>query len=271
MDYKTYKPHADLEAIVSCYWSLQVPASPQPQKQRIIPDGKIEMAFILGDDIKRYTSETAFILQPRAMVLGQTMEPFYIEPTGFVDTFAVSFFPDGFAPFVTLPIKDLVNKETPIAQLFAEQEAVQLEQQIIAAGATAERIEIVNHFLLKKLKKQSMVNSIVQSTIETLLSTKGSSPISTILKQNPSKRRQLERKFAKQTGLSPKQLGKLIRLQSALKIMLNAPEENLTQIAHESAYYDQAHFSKDFKEFTGVSPKDFLGHEAMALSSLIYK
>jgi hypothetical protein len=40
------------------------------------------MAFILGDDIKRYTSQDEFILQPRAMVLGQTIEPFYIEPSG---------------------------------------------------------------------------------------------------------------------------------------------------------------------------------------------
>lgn len=92
MDYQTYEPHTDLKSLISCYWTLEVPMQTEPQKQRIVPDGCIEMAFILGDDIKRYTSENEFILQPRSMVLGQTIEPFYIEPTGFVKTFLLSDF-----------------------------------------------------------------------------------------------------------------------------------------------------------------------------------
>jgi transcriptional regulator GlxA family with amidase domain len=86
-----------------------------------------------------------------------------------------------------------------------------------------------------------------------------------------SKRRQLERKFKKHIGVSPKQLGKVIRLQTALKMLLNEETESLTHIAYESEYYDQAHFIKDFKEFTGTNPKDFLGNENMSLSALFYK
>ena len=53
--------------------------------------------------------------------------------------------------------------------------------------------------------------------------------------------------------------------------MLNKEPENLTNIAYESEYFDQAHFIKDFKEFTGINPKKFLGNENMALSTLFYK
>ncbi|MGK6352441.1 DUF6597 domain-containing transcriptional factor [Parapedobacter sp. DT-150] len=84
MNYQTFQPHPDLAPLVKCYWTLEVPADTDSQRQRIIPDGCIEMAFTLGDDIKRCTSENEFILQPRALVLGQTIEPFYIEPTGYV-------------------------------------------------------------------------------------------------------------------------------------------------------------------------------------------
>lgn len=271
MNYQTYEPHSDLKSLVSCYWTLDVPKQPEPQKQRIVPDGCIEMAFILGDDIKRFTSENEFILQPRAMILGQTIEPFYIVPTGFVKTFAVRFYPYGFTNFASKPISNLANKETPIIQLFGIKDANDLEQKIIKAKNTEQRIDIIEKFLLNRLNDDNMINTIVKNTVDSLLSANGSISIHSILKDNLSKRRQLERNFKKQIGVSPKQLGKVIRLQTALKMLLNQKSENLTDIAYKSDYFDQAHFIKDFKEFTGINPKEFLAHKNLALSALFYK
>lgn len=271
MNYQTYQPHPNLKSLVNFYWTLEVPADKNSQKQRIVPDGCIEMAFILGDDIKRYISEDDFVLQPRAMILGQPLEPFYIEPVGYVNTFSVSFYPYGFANFISEPIKNLVNKETSIHHLFDEVDARELEQKIIDAQDTRQRINIIEAFLFDKLNHDTTMDAIVKSTIDILLSSKGSAPINEIVKKDSSKRRQLERKFRKQIGLSPKQLGKIIRLQSALKMLLSEKKESLATIAYESEYYDQAHFIRDFREFTGASPKDFLGNKNMALSSLFYK
>lgn len=271
MNYQTYQPHPDLKPLVSCYWTLEVPVTNDTQRQRIIPDGTIEMAFILGDDIKRYTSKDDFIIQPRSMVLGQTIDPFYIEPTGYVNTFAIRFYPYGFANFVAVPLRDLANKETAIEMLFGKNITTKLEQDIIQATDVKQRIEIIELFLLNILSKQETVNSIVKTTIDTLLSTKGKTSISDILKNDLSKRRQLERMFARQIGVSPKQLAKVIRFQSAIKMLINEDGENLTTIAYESDYYDQAHFNKDFKEYTGISPKDFLGNQNMTLSTIFYK
>lgn len=271
MDYQTFQPHLHLASLISCYWTLEVPADHNSQKQRIVPDGCIEMAFILGDDIKRYTSGNQFILQPRAMVLGQTIEPFYIEPTGYVNTFAIRFYPYGFANFVTEPIKNLANKETPLGLLFDATIASELEQKIIKAKDAEERIDIVEEFFLERLNDQSTVENIVKRTVDALLLAKGNTSIKTILQEDLSKRRQLERKFVKQIGVSPKQLGKLIRLQTALKMLINKEEESLTSIAYKSEYYDQSHFIKDFKELTGTNPKEFLGNENMTLSALFYE
>ena len=271
MDYQTFEPHSDLKSFVNCYWTLEVPKQPEPQKQRIVPDGCIEMAFILGDDIKRYTSENEFILQPRAMVIGQIIKPFYIEPTGFVKTFAVRFYPYGFANFVSEPISNLINKETPINKLFEKETADNLEQKVISAENTEQRISIIKKFLLKGLNEEKTIDKIVKNTVDSLLSTKGTSSINSILKNDLSKRRQLERNFKKQIGVSPKQLGKVIRLQTALKMMLDPESEKLTDIAYQSEYFDQAHFIKDFREFTGINPKELLTNENLILSALFYK
>jgi hypothetical protein len=271
MNYQTFQPCADLQSLVKCYWTLEVPAEANPERQRIVPDGCIEMAFILGDDIKRFTSDHDFILQPRAMVLGQTLEPFYIQPTGYVNTFAVRFYPFGFANFVSSPISNLANKETALEKLFGEADSNRLEREMIAAVDTHERIEIVEKFLLGKLSQPSTIDQIVKTTIDTLLATKGSTPINSIVQDDLSKRRQLERKFLKQIGISPKQLGKVIRLQAALNLLLHQKKQTLTEIAYESEYYDQAHFIKDFKEFTGTNPNEFLTDRQMMLSTIFYR
>ena len=103
------------------------------------------------------------------------------------------------------------------------------------------------------------------------MAAKGSTPINTLLKNDPARRKQLERKFHKQVGLSPKQLGKIIRIQAALKLLLSRQNESLTHIAYESEYFDQAHFIRDFKDFTGINPKDFLDNNNLALTSLFSK
>lgn len=270
MNYQTFEPHADLASVVKCYWTLEVPLEPQAPKQRIVPDGCLEMIFILGDNMKRYLSENEFIIQPRAIVVGQITEPFVIQPTGYVHCFAVRFYPFGFANFVNTPIKRLADKETPIAQLFDETLAEKLAQDIIRAVNDQERVTIVEAFLLNKFNEKAVIDHVVKTTIEMLWLTKGSTSINNILRDEPSKRRQLERKFFKQVGLSPKQLGKVIRLQAALKMLLTQRTENLTRIAYDSEYYDQAHFNRDFKELTGINPKDFLENDKMQLSTVFY-
>jgi hypothetical protein len=270
MNYQTFQPQPDLSALVKFYWTLEVPFDPNNQKQKIIPDGCIEMTFNLKDKIKRYVSENDFIIHPDSMVMGQRTKSYFIEPLGDVNSFAICFYPYGFANFVGTPLEKLVDIETPIESLFGEIPAKVLEQKIVQATSTQERIEVIEMFLLDKLNQNATIEDLVKTTVDSLLATNGSSPINQILKDQLSKRRQLERNFKKQIGISPKQLGRVLRLQAALKMLLS-DKKSLTNIAYETEYFDQAHFIKDFKEFIGTTPKEFLGNENMALSTLFYQ
>lgn len=271
MNYQTFKPRPNLMPIVKCFWTLEVPAQKNPQRQIILPDGCVDMCFILGDDIKRYTSDDDFVIQPRQMLLGQITKRFFIEPTGNVNTFAIRFYPYGFVNFIDVPFNELVNKETSLNKLFGDEKAERLSQKIIQANTTNDRIDIVEKFLIGELHNKATIDNIVKSTIDTMFLVKGSKSVNAILKDDLTKRRQLERKFIKQIGLSPKQLSKIIRLQATLQLLLNQTKGTLTSIAYENEYYDQAHFIKDFKEFTGITPKQFLTNDKMVLSSLLYK
>jgi AraC-like DNA-binding protein len=241
MNYQTFVPHPELSPIVKCYWTLEVQAEKDVQRQLIVPDGCIEMIFILGDDVRRFTSENDYIIQPRQMVMGQITEPFYVQPTGYVNSFAVRFYPFGFSNFVSGSIKELANKETPLGELFGDGVVAELTDNIQRAADTLGRIKVAEDFLLKRLTDGRTVDVIVKKTVDAIFTTGGKVAINTIVEDNPAQRRQMERKFIKQVGVSPKQLGKMIRLQSALKVLLNQQFGSLTDIAYESNYYDQAY------------------------------
>jgi methylphosphotriester-DNA--protein-cysteine methyltransferase len=256
MDYKTYQPDSGLLNYVRCYWTLESPKEKVPQKQRIVPDGCMEMIFHYGHLYQQYTPEGSTVLQPRCFVFGQVTRPLEIEPTGETGVFAVRFLPEGFAAFATFPLGDMENRAVPLQELFAE-EGIALEKEILNALNTEERIRLVERFLQHKLITPESVHQIVSSSVETMMKLKGQVSVDELTDNLKINRRQLERKFLLVVGLSPKQLSKIIRLQSVLKIMADLQFTSLTSIAYQGDYYDQAHFIKDFKEFTGMSSKKF--------------
>lgn len=267
MDYQTFEIIAELNAFVKCAWTLESPALAVEQKQRIVPDGCMEMIFHYGDLYRQYQNDEEYIIQPRCFVFGQITLPLDIAPSGATGIFAVRFNPDGFLPFSQLNAQQMENRAVPLAELFGGI-GLRLEEEVLTAKSTTERIRIVETFLLDKLRETETANNVVKSCVNAMLNLNGQVNVGHLSEQLKINRRQLERKFAANVGLSPKQLNKIIRLQTALKMLLEKRFDNLTDLAYEASYYDQAHFIKDFKEFTGLSPKKFYAAN-LQLSALL--
>ncbi|MBA4849317.1 helix-turn-helix transcriptional regulator [Emticicia sp. BO119] len=259
MNYKTYKPCSELKPFIKCYWTLLAPEEVKPQKQRIVPDGCMEMIFHCGSLFKQYLKGDNYLIQPRSFVFGQITEALDIEPLGETAIFSVRFLPDGFNAFATIPVGLMENRAVSLQELFGI-DGIVLENKILQAETTERRIAIAEAFLLQKLITPESINQLIKSSVEMIVRLGGQLSVDELSENVQINRRQLERKFSAIIGLSPKQLSKIIRLQAALKLLSTQNTENLTTIAYESNYYDQAHFIKDFKDFTGVSPKQFYAH-----------
>lgn len=68
-----------------------------------------------------------------------------------------------------------------------------------------------------------------------------------------------ERHFAEQVGSSPKMFARVVRFNKAIAAKMNNFRLSWTSIAHDCGYYDQMHFIRDFRDFSGTTPRDFLG------------
>ncbi len=260
MKTKIVEPSSDLKAFVQCYWTLESIKEETPKKNTIVPDGTMKLIFHYGDTYKHHPKNGKSIILPNCFLIGQLTKPYVVEPIGVTGTFVVRFQPNGFLPFTTIPIKEMENKAIPLSQLFGEA-GNNLSENILNANSTSERIERIESFLVERLSHQQTIDNIVKSTVDTILNANGQFSVNAFSKQNSINRRQLTRKFSSTIGLSPKQLSKTIRIQASLKALLKKEVTSLTDLAYQNDYFDQAHFIKDFKEFTGLTPKEFYGDD----------
>ena len=266
MNYETYPTSPDLAPLVKCYWSLEFQASPILKKQTIVPDGCMELIVHVGDLYQQFLPDGSRIIQPRSFVFGQLSRSLEIAPTGRTGIIAARFHPDGFTHMTPIALVEMENKAVALDELFGEA-GIQLEQNILDAANTLERIELLEAFILSRLNIPEAIDRVVKSSVDLLVTMEGQVNVERIAGQLNVNRRQLERKFSTTVGLSPKQLSKIIRLQATLKKLNQDPETNLTDLAYQYGYFDQSHFIKDFKEFTGISPKQFFA-EHLKLSGL---
>lgn len=70
--------------------------------------------------------------------------------------------------------------------------------------------------------------------------------------------RHIHRLFLAHMGYSPKLYSRIIRFQSAMTEMMASPERNNSDFIKHLGYSDQAHFQREFKEFTGLTPRQFI-------------
>jgi AraC-like DNA-binding protein len=255
-----FEPNNDLKDFVKCYWTLEGDKENTPLKNTIVPDGTMKLIFHYGDTYKHHPNNGESIILPKCFLIGQLTKPYVVEPMGITGSFVVRFHPNGFLPFSTIPIKEMENTAVSLDKLFGEN-GKEIGQNILNAKTTSERINLIETFLLERLKEKQTIDNVVKSTIDTILNTNGQLSITEHSKKSNVNRRHLTRKFSTAIGLSPKQLSKTIRLQAVLKKLLTEEVTSLTDLAYENEYFDQAHFIKDFKEFTGLTPKEFYGDD----------
>lgn len=256
MDYKTFPPPTSLSSFVKCFWSLEAPSSREPEKQIIAPDGCMEMIIHFGDLYLQFLEDGSQIVQPRSFVFGQITTPLVIAPSGVSGIVAARFLPEGFAPFSSMPASEMNNRAVPLQELYGD-EGFQLEKSVLALSLNEERVAHMKNFLIRKLTATSAFDALAKETFNLLMKSKGQISVDSLVAHLQISRRQLERRLSTAIGLGPKQLSRIVRLQSVLKQMGKNQHSSLTELAHGAGYFDQAHFIKDFKEFTGVSPKRF--------------
>ncbi len=180
----------------------------------------------------------------------------------------VRFKPGGLAAFSKVPVSEILNQVLPAEYLFGDsvhewiarlQGSVQAEDQI----------KILDGFLAKAIRYEPAEWSLVSRTVNFIRTSRDNISIGEICRENQAYYKKLERKFLQMVGYTPKNYYRIIRFNRTIREMAFR-KNSLTNIGYECGFYDQAHFIKDFRLFTGTTSSLFRKEDHFMADFLIH-
>ncbi len=253
MNYEIRRPRQSLELYIESIWvqeDLRNAAFENFRPTRILPRGTIELLFHYRDPYVHIEEERAEF-EPKFYISGQKTRPIEVSATGQTGIIIVNFHPWGAAPFFRFPLDELTDA-------FLEMNLVMktdtVENRVQEAPGTTARVEIIQDFLAGLLDGDRR-DELVMESVHKINRAQGNVSIEKIADDLHLSRRQFQRRFSKNIGMSPKAFANVIRFQKA--IYYKRQGMDWSEITFRCGYYDQAHFIKECGRFSGLSAKNF--------------
>jgi len=127
-----------------------------------------------------------------------------------------------------------------------------LEEQINLSKDVSQMISVTENMILSRMKNYSS-HTLDKPILQII-----QDPIQPSFNYDDLGQRRIEQRFKKEVGISPKLFHRTLRVNVAIQKMISNPHHSLTDICYRSGFYDQSHFIRDFKKFTGGTPSEFM-------------
>ncbi|MCE6990187.1 helix-turn-helix transcriptional regulator [Dyadobacter sp. CY323] len=177
----------------------------------------------------------------------------------------IQFKEGGAAAFLHLPIHELFELNVSLDHFFKHSELNAFQEQLEAADSVQDKVNMVQQFFISRLRYQKPDLLIAHSVQEI----KGANGILNVKQLSDNLHISLdafEKRFRKVVGTTPKQYADIVRMKAVIaRAQVAGP---ITDAALDAGFFDQSHFIRHFKTFTGQTPKDFF-HATEQANSLI--
>lgn len=171
-----------------------------------------------------------------------------------IGTVLIFFTETGFIHFASHPANELFNLSLSLDNIFEKSKVNEVEEKLAVATTDNHRIKIVEQFLLSQLKGIQTDKLIVEA-VKLIYQSNGTIRIKELNEKLFISQSPFEKRFRKIVGTTAKKFASIIRFNAVLNNLNET--KSLTEICYENNFFDQAHFIKDFKQFTGDTPENF--------------
>lgn len=244
---------AQLQPWVQLYWSLRIPAdSGEVQSHALYPDGgsNLTIEFTPGQLPKAWLQYAPKLTHSRFRA-GQQLLSVRFQPTGAFQLLGIS------PAELTAPQLDL--------QLANIAGLSQLLDLLAGQNDVAAQINAIECWLLGLAEAIISGQQLVLHSLQLLQ--QPAADLQHLYQQLPKSRRQYERRFKLETGLSPAQLQLMLKVRLARFILSQNPAAELASVAQQAGFYDQAHLHQHFYRLTGQTPGQYKKRKMAQISN----
>lgn len=208
-----------------------------------IPNGCMDILFI----IDKYGS--------RMELLGSSVEVKKIQRFPNARYFGIRLKPGMYLSYQNMTLRDATNQEFFFEAIDSDLEI--FFQKLDRAHCLSEKIVLFHRFFDAYISATE-VNPLTGYILSEINLSQGNVRIHTLADELHYSERHISRIFQDSMGITPKTFARIVRFQNVIDSILRQPMLSLCDYISELGYSDQAHFQREFKQYTGITPRKFL-------------
>ncbi len=259
MIHKLRFPELPLSQFVENFWLVEG-FSADYTREKILPDGAIELIIDLDTEPKS-------IFDDEASDRCRTVKKAWIsgERTGYIvigahrnqSMVGIRFRPGGAYPFFRFPISELSESVTELDLIWGGL-VDEIRDQLLSIESHDEKLATLEAFLLARAQRSLEANRLIAFAVHQLQYSPQFLAIRDLANTIGITQKHLISQFEKVVGLRPKSFARVCKFQKVVNLIEQQDAIEWSAIANDCGYYDQAHFIKEFQNFSGLNPSTYL-------------
>ncbi|WP_234734364.1 helix-turn-helix transcriptional regulator [Tellurirhabdus bombi] len=257
INYQELTPSVALKPFVDCYWLQSFRGNSQDESpvQCCLPYGMLEIIIHLDDNRCHVINNGNWQQLPHAFLVGICRNIYQWKSVGTSRLFGIRLKPEGLLQLFKSPAAPLFGDFTDL-DIFLGKKIIRLIDQLQGIPDTPTVVQIAERFLHAQLQNVPSERSYLYDATKLIRHSQGRLSIEDLSEHLSISERQLQRSFKANFGPSPKTYLRIIRFRSAYEyISQTKTVPHWADVSYRFGYADQAHFIRDFKEFTGNVPR----------------
>lgn len=252
-------PDPRLHGCVQGEYQGWIDSTARLSRRREVPSPIIPMILNLGPPfgIAMSLDPGAPYREHQSFVAGLSDSCATTESCGISRCIQVNLTPVGAYLVLGVPMHELAHRSVELDNLLGAA-ARELIARLHDASGWESCFAIVDEFFVKRVAEARTLPSDVLWAWQRLSDSEGRIRVGSLAAELGRSQRYLIARFREHVGLPPKTVARILRFDSATRILRTAEDVRWAEIAYRCGYYDQAHFNREFRELAGGTPSDFL-------------
>ncbi|MEL6942511.1 MAG: helix-turn-helix domain-containing protein [Bacteroidota bacterium] len=255
MQTRTFYPSPALQAFISHYRIWKYPALNATITVKDFPRTMMDMIFFFDGNIQLSIDKKNFQHLNTCAFVGHFDRAYEICSRESLEVLNVRFRPNGVYPLTKIPMQKLLNSHIHLGELI-EEDVKEWHEKLAEAKEDNQKIVVLERLLLDLYQKNELHHRLDYG-IRQIQKHKGLMSVQNLANSLNTNYKSLDRWFSKKVGVSPKRFLQLTRFKYILDEIEQSKNMDWMQLVVDYRFHDQAHFTKEFKQFAGVTPSQF--------------